>query len=447
MITIPVRIPFNPKKIPFFYGWIVLAAGVIGIIMSIPGQTMGVSVFTESLIHDLNLSRDQLSIAYMVGTMLSGFLITYAGILYDKAGARIIAIGAGVMLGVVLLYLSRIEIIADFFINLFHIEDKEKILFGAMVIGFFGIRFFGQGVLTMTSRNMVMKWFDVRRGFANGFLGVFTAIAFAYSPNVLSDILNDYGWKKTYLILAVLLFIFVIFAFIVFRDNPLDSGLIPDGKKVKPKLKGIRSTSVVNSDLKDVIKTFSFWIFTLNIAIIALTFTAFTFHVESVFAKHDMSSETAFKVFLPSAVIAAFVHIGGSWISDYIKLKNILILSYAGSLIGLMGMLFLGKLGPTPLIIGNGIIIGTYNIIIALTWPRFYGLKHLGKISGFVISCGVIGSSVGPFIFSTSERLTGNYSIAIIILLSITFLLFLSAFWANNINDKSLNEQKNTQAE
>ncbi len=71
--------PFPPSKIPFFYGWVILAAGVIGILMSIPGQTMGVSVFTENLLSDLQINRNNLSLAYLVGTLTSGLLITKAG--------------------------------------------------------------------------------------------------------------------------------------------------------------------------------------------------------------------------------------------------------------------------------------------------------------------------------------------------------------------------------
>ena len=45
--------PFKPRSVPFFYGWVVVAVGSLGVAMSIPGQTLGVSVFTDSLIEVL----------------------------------------------------------------------------------------------------------------------------------------------------------------------------------------------------------------------------------------------------------------------------------------------------------------------------------------------------------------------------------------------------------
>ncbi len=70
------NIPFSPSKFPFFYGWIILAAGAVGVVMSIPGQTMGVSVFTDRLIDSLKISRLNLSLAYMIGTLSSSLLLS-----------------------------------------------------------------------------------------------------------------------------------------------------------------------------------------------------------------------------------------------------------------------------------------------------------------------------------------------------------------------------------
>ncbi|HEU4637150.1 MAG TPA: hypothetical protein VFS41_13280, partial [Edaphobacter sp.] len=44
-----------------YYGWVVLLAGTVGIIMSVPGQTMGVSIYTDPLLTSLHMSRVDLS--------------------------------------------------------------------------------------------------------------------------------------------------------------------------------------------------------------------------------------------------------------------------------------------------------------------------------------------------------------------------------------------------
>ena len=45
--------PFDIRRLPFFYGWVILAFSTLGILFSIPGQTMGMAVFTDQLIDAL----------------------------------------------------------------------------------------------------------------------------------------------------------------------------------------------------------------------------------------------------------------------------------------------------------------------------------------------------------------------------------------------------------
>ena len=65
MKNLPARAawPFDIRRIPFFYGWVIWFVSTLGFLFSIPGQTMGMAVFTDELIDALDLSRTQLSMA------------------------------------------------------------------------------------------------------------------------------------------------------------------------------------------------------------------------------------------------------------------------------------------------------------------------------------------------------------------------------------------------
>ena len=75
-------------RLPFFYGWVVVGASTAGVLMSMPGQTMGVSVFTDPLIEATGLDRLSLSNAYLLGTLGSAALLPHAGRLIDRLGVR-----------------------------------------------------------------------------------------------------------------------------------------------------------------------------------------------------------------------------------------------------------------------------------------------------------------------------------------------------------------------
>ena len=74
---------------PFYYGWVIWLLSTAGILVSIPGQTMGMAVFTDHFIDALGLSRTELSLAYLVGTVGSSLFLTRAGRWYDWLGGRL----------------------------------------------------------------------------------------------------------------------------------------------------------------------------------------------------------------------------------------------------------------------------------------------------------------------------------------------------------------------
>lgn len=112
MLLNPDR-PFSPRRLPFFYGWVIVGVGTLGVLASIPGQTMGVSVFTDALIDATGLTRLQVANAYLAGTLLSGLTLPFGGARLDRLGARATAALAALALGATLLYLSHVDAIGD----------------------------------------------------------------------------------------------------------------------------------------------------------------------------------------------------------------------------------------------------------------------------------------------------------------------------------------------
>jgi cyanate permease len=236
--------------------------------------------------------------------------------------------------------------------------------------------------------------------------------------------------------------VFIILVFIFFRDNPEDAGLVPDGSKIKKKIKGIKSSPDRHYTLREAISTYSFWIFALTLTMNALYITGYTFHVTSIFEYSGFDKEMAVAIFLPTSMVAVGFSFSGSWASDYMKLKYLLLLNTAGLLLSMIGFIYLKSPVGIPLVVaGNGISNGMFGILMAVTWPRFFGVKFLGSISGFALSWTVIGSAIGPFMFSLSEKYTGSYVASVKVLIVFSVILFFLAFKANNINDGISNDR------
>ncbi|TBN06609.1 MFS transporter [Hyunsoonleella flava] len=419
----PNRFSFiNPKKVPFFYGYVVLFFGSIGVLASIPGQTVGVSLFTDPVKDALGLSRNQFSNAYMFGTLLSAFFVARAGVLFDRFGARYVAFFSAFFLGVSLLLCSKSVIISESISNICN-SNSWMIPFVLITFLFFLIRFFGQGVLTMSSRNMIMMWFDKNRGKINAISSITVSLGFSSAPLFINYLIDGYGWEVSWQILALCLIIFSVCVIQFYRNNPEDFGFIPDGTSKKRKISKTNSVEI-HFTLKEAKQTRAFWMIALALAFNSFFVTGFTFHVVSIFESQDYSRTQAIAVFLPISVIAVIISTLGNVLSDYIQHKVYLYIMLFSGVLASVGLYFLSyTIGVYALILGLGVYGGLFAVVNAVTWPRYFGRKHLGAITGKAMSFLVIASAIAPSLFSYCYTTLGTY--ANIGYLTGGFLLFL----------------------
>lgn len=212
--------PFNPQKWPFFYGYWIVLCSIIGMVFSVPGQTVGVSVFTDFLLENLEIKRLTFSAAYMVGTIASGLVIGKVGRLLDSVGSRVMAALASAGLGIVLLVFSQIDVLAR------GVYDFVGLGYGVVVtvvltLSFFLLRFSGQGILSLASGTMILRWFVRKRGRINGIAGIFISLMFAGAPLALDGLIQQFGWRGAYVNLAVYGGVgMTVLILIFYRDNP-----------------------------------------------------------------------------------------------------------------------------------------------------------------------------------------------------------------------------------
>lgn len=354
--------------------------------------------------------------------------------MYDKYGARWVAMLISIVLGFVLILLSQ----SDRIIHLF-IKDGSSLVYVPLAMAvlmflFFALRFSGQGVLTMVSRNMLMKWFIARRGLVNGISSVFVAFGFSLAPLTFDSFIQETSWRWAWIIMAIGIGVFfTLFVFIFYRDNPEDMGMIPDGEIHGNKEKNVIIKPFRQFTLAEARKTMTFWLFSIPLAMYALYITGFTFHLVSIFEHAGMGREKALAVFIPVSVISVIISLVGGYISDKIRLKILLIIMLAGQVVALSSLAFLNEgVFYYGYIFGNGLVSGLYNVLMAVTWPRFYGRENLGRITGFVMAIIVFASALGPTLFSLSATKLGSYSFAIFGLTAIVLTIIFFSFKANN---------------
>ncbi|MEL6605600.1 MAG: MFS transporter [Cyanobacteria bacterium J06614_10] len=411
--------PFAPAKLPIFYGWVIVVASVLGVLTSIPGQTIGVSVFTDHLIAATGLSRLQLSNAYLIGTLTSGCLLPFGGKLLDRLGARRVAVLAAMGLGLTLCYLAlcdRLSIVLSSWLPL----ASTTVAAALLVMGFVSLRFCGQGMLTMTSRTMLGKWFERQRGQVSGTVGIFVAFGFSSAPYFFSRAIAQFGWRGTWLLTAAIVGIGMsTVGWLLFRDNPELCGLKMDGdadvESAAAAAASLGPTPVDEAEMwgmtrRQAISTLSFWAVTLAFMSQALSITGITFHIVSIGAEMGVAEADMVRIFLPISVVSTAVGYGVGIACDRIRIQLIFMFMMVAQAMGIAAIANLNVSGMiVPAVVGLGISGGCFGTLTAVVLPRFFGRAHLGAISGVQMMAIVIASAIGPSLLANSKSLTGSY--------------------------------------
>ncbi|MEM8768664.1 MAG: MFS transporter [Pseudomonadota bacterium] len=438
-MRLPARWPFRVDRTPFFYGWVIWLLSTLGFLMSVPGQTMGMAVFTDPFIEAFELSRSELSFAYLCGTVGSAFLLTRAGRLYDRVGARIMVVGASVLLGLMVAYISLVDRLGGAIAGWLGLT-LGTVTLPLVLVGYFGVRFAGQGVLTSASRNVLLLWFERRRGLVSGIRGVFVSLGFSVAPLLLALMIDAYGWRGAlWLMAAALVFGFATVALLFLRNSPEEEGLLPDGRAVTEEDdSAARPAPVVDRTLAEARRSASFWLYSGGLAIHALFGTAVTFHIVSIFAEAGRDRGEAFAYFLPSAIVSTSVNLIGSSLVDRRPLKPFLIVMLSAFFVGASGLMQLDtQLGYYLLIAGFGAGGGLWGVISNVAFIRLFGSLHLGEISGLNTSLTVFASAIGPFLFSLGYELTGAYLAAELLCAAAILALLVAAIAIRQPDDRA----------
>ncbi len=395
---------------------------------------MGVGVFSEYLISKTGLNRIELSFAYMTGTILSSLILPFAGKILDHIGARMMILATGIGLGSSLLFFAQTVALINSLNPVFSEYLPQSFLaIMVMSLAFFLLRQFGQGIMAMVSRNVIAKWFDVKRGLVTGLSGIFVSFGFSAAPLIINILMNSFGFLGTILFLSSTCgFGMAFLGWLLYRDRPEECGLFMDGS-AKAKASEYSTTPQNDSTLSDAVRSYNFWIFCLGMCSSSLIVTGFTFHIDSIAQTSGLSRVDAYSIFLPMSVVSVLSYFLSGLASDRMSLKYLLMTLLTTLGIGCLGMLaFEIQWSRIMVIICFGIQGGVWGCLSLVTWPRFYGRKHLGAISGLSMSCQVFASAIGPPVFGASEHFTGNYHNAAWVAALLNLVLLIGSFKARS---------------
>jgi MFS family permease len=388
---------------PVYYGWVVLAAATLTLALSLPGQTAAVSLFIDSFIADLGVSRGAVSLAYTVATLLGAALLPWLGRALDRFGPR-----AG---GVV--------VAALFSAACFVMSTVQGLL--SLFVGFFMLRAFGQSGLGLVSVHAVNLWFVRRRGFAVGLMGGGIALTMGFGPLLLETGITSLGWRSMYLLMGlVLLTVLIPTIGLLFRQRPERYGLAPDG----PGYRVEAADHERSYTLVEARSTGAFWMLVAGVVTTACIGTGLLFHHIAIMGAGGVDRAAAALVFIPFGLVTLFSNLGAGVLVDRFAPRRVL----AAQL-----LLFSTMVATIPFVqsttgvwlygIVFGLAQGLQNNLAGSAFAYYFGREHIGAIKGFAQTLLIAGTAVGPPLIAFGKAALGSYAAALWVLALIPLVL------------------------
>lgn len=386
----PVRHSTFVDRSPLPYAWVVLATAIVTTMMTVPGQTVGVSVFLDPILADLDVSRSTVSLLYTVGTLLGSLALPFVGRFIDARGPRL---SVGLIAGgfaLACLFMSGVTTLA------------------MLAVGFVLIRGLGQGSLSLVSLHTVNLWFVRRRGLAVGLTGLGMAVATALFPSLLEALIGRVGWREGYAWMALMVAVVALpLGVAFFRGAPERYGTAPDGHRAgRPPPAPIVET---NLTLAQARRTGAFWLVTAGDVAVAALSTGLVFHHFDIVTQSGFDRAAAAAVFLPLGLITAGANVATGALLDRVAPRFVLatMLVFQAAALAMAGWI------PAPLLLVYGAFIGLAQgmkgALGGSAYAAYFGRAHIGSIKGFASTLGVAGSAVGPLLFAVGYDLAGGY--------------------------------------
>ena len=413
------------RSFPVFYGWVIAAIGTLGLVASSPGQTYVISILLDPLLKEFKLSRTSFSSLYLVATLSGSFLLPKVGKAIDRFGSRLIFSTISIALGLVLLGGSFIK----------NIEGLALLLIG--------LRFLGQGSLTLVSVTMINQWWLKKRGRLMGIVGLLSAIlGTGCFPLLVHWGIVRWGWRGTLRFEAFLLFaILCPLVMLAARHRPEDHGLLPDGEKAETKSKHLAELPEIEGQTRsEALASPLFWLAGSGIALQAMLITGLHFHAVGLFKDHGLDAATAAATYLPIAATAAGVTFLSGW---WVERVSVLKLLAASLLLVGTSLASATKLGTTIPVLAYAVMLGStgglFRTVSGVIWSQLFGRKALGAITGLATTMMVAGSAFGPLPMGWARDQWGSFDDVLLLLSVFPCLLAALTLWMDFKKQKCKN--------
>lgn len=384
---------------PHFSGGTMLAVGSAALLVSTPAQTYGFAVFIDPMVAQLGLSRSLVSAAYTAATLVSAGGVLLIGGVIDHRGHRLVMGVTGALYVASLLAMGAV--VGPL----------------SLLLGFTLLRATGASVLTLSARTLVSQWFAQRRGRAVSVVNLGKMLGMAVVPPANALLIQQVGWRDAWRVNALVVALLVPIALLFVRNRPEEVGQFPDGRRLGDGADAAAPTprtAAHSWTRRDALRTPAMWLLLSATFVPAMVTNGLSFNQISILTGAGLTPTAAALTFTLESVVALPTTILAGWLVDRSGPRLVLALGQAILAAALVCLAFTESAGMAILFgILRGVTTGAWILAAEVTWPAYFGRRHLGSIVGLGFAVSFVGAAIGPLPFAVIYDLTGSYRPAI----------------------------------
>ena len=363
--------------------------------------TLNYGLFVLPMQRELALSRATFGWMQTTRRLSAGVLSFAVGWLIDRYGPRVYIPVAAVMIGGCLIMVGMSSHAWQFIL-----------LFG--LIGVSGLAA-PNGIVTSVP---VAKWFVRKRGRALAFATAGLGISGIVFLPVTQWLIDGYGWRSAWQILALLFMVISIPASALFlRRQPEDLGLRVDGD---PPDAPESDDSVARSPrpteaepiwtVRQAFGTATMWKLLAVFALAGVAQGGASFHRIPYFVEKAYDPLLVSWSFAADAGGAAAFALVSGWLADRIPIRFLAAASFSGFIVAILLMIYVASVETMFLsTIVFGCSVGIGMIVHTYIFAAYYGRAFLGSIRGIVMPVNLLSAGLGAPLVGYLHDYTGSY--------------------------------------
>jgi len=346
-----------------------LAAGLLLTFSSGVGQTYFIALFAGQIRAEFALSHGEFGVLYMLATLASATTLVWLGKVMDIWSPRPVAIGS-------ILCLASAAVL---------MATSGGVV--TLVIALYGLRLFGQGMMSHVAMTAIGRWFVAERGRAVSLTASGYQLGEGVLPIVIVSLLALHDWRILWAGAAVVLVLFIL---------PSASKLLavprtPSARDIETPHRARHWTRA------EVIRDPLFWLVVAGVLAPAFIGTSVFFHQVHLAETKGWPTTLVASAFSLMAVCTVVVGLISGRVIDAVgsvRLLPFFLLPLAVAC-GLLAFVD-APAGAWWFMAMLGISYGISSSVFGALWPELYGTEHLGAVRSLVFAGMVMSSALGP---------------------------------------------------